>query len=471
VELQIALLNLQSAAHWANLQSAMTIGSTHVASQKEYHGRILIADDEAPIINLLTELLTDVGYDVAGVSSGTAVLEQLQGDHGFGLLLLDLQMPGVNGLDLIEHLRKDGIDIPVILITGHGTSSIAIRAMQIGAYDYLNKPFDLDEVQVVVKRLFEHQELASRVRTLEQRAELRERMIGQSPAMSQIYKTIGRVAGSDASVLITGETGTGKELAANLIHQNSARRSGPLIKVNCAALPETLIESELFGHEKGAFTGAVAQRKGRFELAHKGTIFLDEVGEITLPVQKKLLRVLQEGEIERVGGTGVVKVDVRVLTATNRDLLEEVKAGNFREDLYYRLNVINLHMPPLRERRSDIPVLVEHFLDKYRYKPAAPPTRISEEALELLEKYDWPGNVRQLENEIERAVVLAQGNVITSHSLNLSQHGIPTQIDLATRVRNREPLSAVLAEVERVMLFEALRQSDGYEEDAAQRLE
>jgi len=448
----------------------MTIGGTHVASNTETHGRILIADDDQAIVDVLSDLLTGEGYDVAGVGSGTAVLEQLQGEHGFGLLLMDLHMPGVNGLDLLERLRKESIDIPVILITGQGTSSIAIRAMQIGAYDYLSKPFDIDEVLVVIKRLFEHQALASRVRTLEQRTELRERMIGQSPAMSQIYKTIGRVAGSDASVLITGETGTGKELAANLIHQNSARRTGPLVKVNCAALPETLIESELFGHEKGAFTGAVAQRKGRFELAHKGTIFLDEVGEITLPVQKKLLRVLQEGEIERVGGTGVVKVDVRVLTATNRDLLEEVKAGNFREDLYYRLNVINLHMPPLRERRSDIPVLTEHFLDKYRYKPGAPPTRISEEALELLERYDWPGNVRQLENEIERAVVLAQGNVITSHNLNLSQHGIPTQIDLATRVRNREALGTVLSEVERVMLFEALRQSDSDEEEAARRL-
>jgi two-component system response regulator AtoC len=441
-----------------------------VASHKETHDRILIADDQQATVDMLSDLLTGEGYDVVGVGSGTAVLEQLQGDHGFGLLLMDLQMPGLSGLELIERLRKDSIDIPVILITAYGTSSIAIRAMQIGAYDYLNKPFDLDEVLVVVKRLFEHQALASRVRSLEERADLRERMIGRSPAMSQIYKTIGRVAASDASVLITGETGTGKELAANLIHQNSARRSGPLIKVNCAALPETLIESELFGHEKGAFTGAVAQRKGRFELAHKGTIFLDEVGEITLPVQKKLLRVLQEGEIERVGGTGVVKVDVRVLTATNRDLLEEVKAGHFREDLYYRLNVINLHMPPLRERRSDIQVLIEHFLDKYRYKPGAPQTRISEEALELLEKYDWPGNVRQLENEIERAVVLSQGTVITSHNLNLSQHGIPTQIDLATRVRNREALHTVLTEVERVMLFEALRQSDGDEDEAARRL-
>jgi two-component system response regulator AtoC len=432
--------------------------------------RILVADDDAAIVAVLTELLTEDGYSVESVSSGTAVLDKLQTDADYDLLLVDVQMPGVNGLDLLERLRAGGNDIPVIMITGHGTSSIAIRAMQMGAYDYLQKPFDIDEVSVVVKRLFEHQALASRVRTLEERAELRERMIGRSPAMREIYKTIGRVAASDASVLITGETGTGKELAANLIHQNSARHNGPLIKVNCAALPETLIESELFGHEKGAFTGAVAQRKGRFELAHKGTIFLDEVGEITLPVQKKLLRVLQEGEIERVGGSTVVRVDVRVLAATNRDLLDEVKQGHFREDLYYRLNVIDIHMPPLRERRSDIPVLVEHFLDKYRYKAGAPPTKISEEALDRLERYEWPGNVRQLENEIERAVVLSQGNVITSHSLGLSQQGIPTQIDLATRVRNREPLHAVLAEVERTMLTEALRQSDGDEEEAARRL-
>ncbi len=438
--------------------------------KKDIQGHILIADDEPSTVELLSDFLTDEGYDVVGVGSGTAVLDKLQGEHNFGLLLMDLEMPGLNGLDLFERLRKEGNDIPVILITAHGTSSVAIRAMQMGVYDYLQKPFVLDEVLVVVKRLFEHQALASRVRSLEERAELRERMIGRSPAMSQIYKTIGRVADSEVSVLITGETGTGKELAANLIHQNSARRNGPLIKVNCAALPETLIESELFGHEKGAFTGAVAQRKGRFEQAHKGTIFLDEVGEITLPVQKKLLRVLQEGEIERVGGTGVVTVDVRVLAATNRDLLEEVKKGNFREDLYYRLNVIDLHMPPLRERRSDITILIEHFLDKYRFKPGAPPTKISEEAIEMLERYDWPGNVRQLENEIERAVVLSQGNVIVSHNLNLSQHGIPTQIDLANRVRNRENLTAVLAEVERVMLFEALQQSDGDEKDAAQRL-
>lgn len=441
-----------------------------ITEQLSLTGRILVADDDEGIVDVLTELLADEGYEVESVSSGTAVLEKISGDQNYSLLLVDLQMPGVNGLELLEKLRDTENPTPVIMITGHGTSSIAIRAIQMGAYDYLTKPFDIDEVLARVRRLFERQALASRVRSLEERAELRERMIGRSPAMSEIYKTIGRVAYSDASVLITGETGTGKELAANLIHQNSARRNGPLIKVNCAALPETLIESELFGHEKGAFTGAVAQRKGRFELAHKGTIVLDEVGEITLPVQKKLLRVLQEGEIERVGGTGVVRVDVRVLAATNRDLLGEVHKGAFREDLYYRLNVINIHMPPLRERRGDIPILIEHFLDKYRYKSGAPPTRISEEALVRMENYDWPGNVRQIENEIERAVVLSQGTVITSHTLSLSQHGVSTQIDLANRVRNRETLQSVLAEVERTMITEALHQSDRDEEAAARRL-
>ena len=436
------------------------------------HERILIADDEPELRELLAELLSDGGYTADGAASADEMLARLQSDTRYDLLLLDLRIGADDGLKLLEQLRKDGNEIPVIMMTAHGTSSSAIRAMQMGAYDYLPKPFDNDEVLVVVKRLFEHQALASRVRALERQAEdLRERMIGRSPAMREIYKTIGRVADSEASVLITGETGTGKELTAHLIHQFSSRRNGPpMIKVNCAALPETLIESELFGHEKGAFTGAVAQRKGRFELANKSTIFLDEVGEISLAVQKKLLRVLQEGEIERVGGSTPIKVDVRVIAATNRDLLKEVEEGRFREDLYYRLNVINIHMPPLRERRGDIPMLVEHFLDKYRFKPGAPPTRISEEALELLENYDWPGNVRQIENEIERAVTLSHGNVITSHFLNLSQHGIPTQIDLATRVRNAEGLEAVLREVERTMIAEALRQSDGNEEDAAQRL-
>jgi two-component system response regulator AtoC len=441
-----------------------------VAPQTANRERILVADDDATLRELLVELLTEEGgYPAESVATGAEALERLQNGANYTLLLIDLKMPGVDGLTVLERLRSAGNDIPVIMITGYESSTNAIRAMQMGAYDYVVKPFDNDEVLILVKRLFEHQALAQRVQTLEQRTDVRERMIGSSPAMREIYKTIGRVAASEASVLITGETGTGKELVANIIHQNSGR-NGPFIPVNCAALPETLIESELFGHEKGAFTGAMTQRKGRFEQANRGTIFLDEVGEITLPVQKKLLRVLQEGEIERVGGNTTIKVDVRVLAATNRDLLTEVKAGAFREDLYYRLNVINIHMPPLRERKGDIPVLVEHFLNKYR-KPNGELAKISEEAIQLMEEYDWPGNVRQIENEIERAVVLSQGKVITSQTLSLAAHTLTTQIDLATRVRNREGLMHVLGEIERVMLLEALQQADGDEEDAARRLQ
>ncbi len=440
-----------------------------MASDTSTRERILVADDEEGLRELLSDLLNEEGYTVETAENGTRVLQRLEGGEIYDLLLLDLKMPGVSGIDILERLRAANNDTPVIMITGYGTSSSAIRAMQMGAYDYLMKPFDNEEVLVTIRRLFEHIALASRVRQLEQRSP-EDRMIGRSGAMRDIYKTIGLVASSEASVLITGETGTGKELVANIIHQNSGRK-GSFIPVNCAALPESLIESELFGHEKGSFTGAMAQRKGRFELANKGTIFLDEVGEISLPVQKKLLRVLQESEIERVGGAGAFKVDVRVIAATNRDLLEEVRKGNFREDLYYRLNVVNLHMPPLRERRGDIALLVEHFQNKYRYKPTAQPTRISEEAMQRLEEYDWPGNVRQLENEIERAVTLSQGRVITSQLLNLGTAGQPAQIDLATRVRNRDGLSIVLADVERIMLQEALRQADGDTNEAARRLQ
>lgn len=432
--------------------------------------RILMADDDPLIVEMLSGLLDDEGYAVDGVLDGTAVRARLADGEQYDLLLLDLQMPGASGLEILEQLRNDERDTPVIILTAHGTSSVAIRAMQLGAYDYVQKPFDLNEVASLVRRVFEHRAMAARLSLLDDRVGLRDRMIGSSPVMNEVYKTIGRIAGSVAAVLITGETGTGKELAANLIHQYSARSQGPLLKVNCAALPEALIESELFGHEKGSFTGAMTQRKGRFELAHGGTIVLDEVGEITLPVQKKLLRVLQEGEVERVGSSQVISVDVRVIAATNRDLRAEVANGSFREDLFYRLNVIGLRMPPLRERRGDIPLLIAHFLDKYRHKPGTPPSRISDEALEQLQGYDWPGNVRQLENEIERAVVLAQGNVITPQTLNLSQQGMATHIDLAARVRQRESLGAVLEYVERTMIVEALRQGDGDHDEAARRL-
>jgi two-component system response regulator AtoC len=325
---------------------------------------------------------------------------------------------------------------------------------------------------LTIRRFFERQLLAHEVKTLREamQRDPSERIIGQSVAMQGIYKTIGRVAGSDATVLISGETGTGKELVADTIHSNSTFSRGPMIKVNCAALPETLLESELFGHEKGAFTGALLQRKGRFELAHKGTIFLDEVGELSLGTQKKLLRVLQEREFERVGGSTPIKVDVRVIAATNKVLEDEVAANRFREDLFYRLNVIAIHIPPLRERKDDIPPLVEHFLHKHRYSPESPPSHISEDALETIMKHDWPGNVRELENVIERAVVMAQGRTITGDHLLFSPLTERRVIDVGRMIRDGSTLKDVLATVEKQMIVEALDHTHGNRSEAAQRL-
>ncbi len=306
-------------------------------------------------------------------------------------------------------------------MTAFGGSSSAIKAMEHGAYDYVTKPFEMDDLLATLKRVFEHADMSNEVSAL--RLELgksaadRERIVGSSKPMLEVFKLIGKVAGSDATVFITGESGTGKELVAEALHRASKRNPHPLVKVSCAALPETLLETELFGHEKGSFTGAMTMRKGRFETANKGTIFLDEIGEMTLATQTKLLRILQEREFERIGSNVPIKIDIRVITATNRDLAAEVEKSRFREDLYYRLNVIHIHMPPLRDRKEDIPQLVEHFLVKYRYEPGAIPTTITEEALSRLVDYDWPGNVRELENAIERAVVLARGNPILADHL------------------------------------------------------
>lgn len=432
---------------------------------------ILIADDDDAVRTMLQDLLESEGYNVTEVRNGTEVLTRMAGGEEYGLLLMDVRMPGLDGLEVLERLHKNGNEIGVIMITANATSSAAIRATQMGAYDYLVKPFEVNEVLLTVQRFFEHQDLASQVKQLaSKQTDPRDRMVGSGPAMQRIYKQIGRVAASDAPVLITGETGTGKELVANVVHTNSARRANVFIPVNCAALTDTLLESELFGHEKGAFTSAVSQRKGRFELANKGSIFLDEVGELSLTAQKKLLRVLQEGTFERVGGQATIKVDVRVITATNRDLEEEVRKGNFREDLFYRLNVINIHMPPLRERKEDILPLVEHFLDKYRYSPSSPPTQISEEAINKMIEYDWPGNVRQLENEVRRAVVYSQGKVITSELLSLEPGRPVLEVDIANAVREHTALDAILKDVERNVLNEALRQSDGDRAAAAQRI-
>ena len=424
--------------------------------------QILIADDDPSIRLLLRNFLEGEGYDTTEAKSGGEVLRMLP-QATPDLMILDLKMPEWDGIEVMKKLGEQNLKVPVLLMTAHGTSNSAIQAIQAGAFDYITKPFELDDVLLTLRRFFEYQELAAEVKKLRgqlERPDPSDRIIGRTAAMQEVYKTIGRVARSDATVLVWGETGTGKELVAQTIHQNSTYRQGPLVKVSCAALPETLLESELFGHEKGSFTGAMVQRKGRFEMAHKGTIFLDEIGEMSLGTQKKLLRVLQEREFERVGGSVSIQVDVRVIAATNKDLLAEVASNRFREDLYYRLNVISVFMPPLRDRIEDIPLLVEHFLHKHRFSVSSPPSRITDEALKVLEKHDWPGNVRELENTIERAVVMAQGGIITSQHLYLTPSKQKRFVDLDLKLQSNQPLGEILSDVERQLLQQAMLRAD-----------
>jgi two-component system response regulator AtoC len=413
---------------------------------------------------VLREALLDEGYDTVEAESGDEVVAIFNDGEANkpDLALMDIRMPGKDGLEVLRTLRSAGnAELPVIVMTAFGSASTAIEAMKLGAFDYIAKPFELDEVTVAIERFFERRELNDRVVRLIAESNRDEILIGDSPVMQDIYKTVGRVARSDATVLILGETGTGKELVATVIHRNSTYSAGPLIKVNCASLPETLLESELFGHEKGAFTGAVAQRKGRFELAHKGTIFLDEIGEMTLATQKKLLRVIQEREFERVGGTNTIKVDTRIVAATNKDLQREIDAGNFREDLFYRLNVISIDLPPLRERHNDIPPLVEHFLHKHRYGRGSAPARISQEAMAKLMAHDWPGNVRELENTVERAVILARGGVIAADQITFPGQDVRRAIDVTQAIADGTTLDEFMREMEVRYLREALRQSGG----------
>jgi two-component system response regulator AtoC len=384
---------------------------------------VLVVDDDADVRALLKDLLTEAGYKPRIAKTGGEALEAVAKDLP-DLVMMDVKLPDQDGLGVLKTLKREHPELEVIVMTAFGGSSTAIKAMEQGAYDYVTKPFEIDDLLATLKRVFEHADMSSEVSAL--RLELgksaaeRERIVGSSKPMLEVFKLIGKVASADATVLITGESGTGKELVAEALHKASKRNPHPLVKVSCAALPETLLETELFGHEKGSFTGAMTMRKGRFETANKGTIFLDEIGEMTLATQTKLLRILQEREFERIGSNVPIKIDIRVITATNRNLAEEVDKGRFREDLYYRLNVIHIDMPPLRDRKEDIPLLVEHFLVKYRHAPGEIPTTISEDALNRLVEYDWPGNVRELENAIERAVVLSRGNPITADHLPFS---------------------------------------------------
>jgi len=379
--------------------------------------RILIADDEDGLRWVLVKALEQAGYDVTAVKDGDSALRAATTEP-FDLVFLDIRMPGLDGLTVLARLRGEAPDAQVIIMTAHGTMDTAIQAMQRGAYDYLAKPFDLDEAVLLAERALTARRLTQEVARL--RTGLTEvwefgALIGRHPRMQDVYKTIGRIAGSDVTVLLRGESGTGKELVARAVHHYSRRAGRPFVAVSCAAIPGTLLESELFGHERGAFTDAKERKLGKMELAHGGTFYLDEVGDMPVELQSKLLRALQERTIERVGGQELIRIDVRVLAATNRDLESLMREGRFREDLYYRLNVVTVNLPPLRERRRDVPLLVEHFLAKHGAELGE--RGIAPDALDRLVGYDWPGNVRELENVILRAMVMATSAVILPEHL------------------------------------------------------
>jgi len=376
---------------------------------------LLIVDDEKNYLFVLEDLLSEEGYEVITTEGGEEALKLLDG-HDLDLIITDMKMPGMDGMALMEAVHQRLPDLPVIMMTAYGTVEKAVEAMKKGAFDYIMKPFKNEELKLTIRKAVDHYQLVKRNRQLNNELTDRYRfdnIIGKSAPMQRIYQLIEKVAPARATVLVSGESGTGKELIARAIHYNSLRKDGPFISVNCGALPESLLESELFGHEKGAFSGAVSQRKGRFELAHGGTLFLDEISEMSTALQVKLLRVLQEMEFERVGGTATLKVDVRVVAASNRDLKAEVSQDRFRSDLFYRLNVVHIELPPLRERTDDIPLLVNHFLDKFSGESGRSSLKVSPEAMRSLFNYPWPGNVRELENAVERAVILAGGDVLT----------------------------------------------------------
>jgi nitrogen regulation protein NR(I) len=378
--------------------------------------RVLIADDEINIRRVLEAILKRDGYDVVTAANG---LEALAGmSRGVHTVITDLKMPGLDGMGLLRRLSSEYPDVPVVMITAHGSVENAVEAVKLGAFDYIEKPFDQEQIRQVVDKALKTHAFSRRDARAEESAEKgRFRLVGDSPAIRSVYAVIEKVADTPSTVLITGESGTGKELIARALHEYSSRHAGPFIKINCAAIPKTLMESELFGYEKGAFTGAVGSKPGRFELANDGTLFLDEIGEIPVEMQVKLLRVLQESEFERVGGIKTLKVDVRLVAATNRDLHAEVAAGAFREDLYYRLNVVPIHLPPLRERRQDIPLLVDHFIAKFNGRLKKQFTGIDPDAVERLVSYNWPGNIRELENVIERTMLFGAGPTIRALDL------------------------------------------------------
>jgi DNA-binding NtrC family response regulator len=429
--------------------------------------RLLVVDDEKNIREGLAASLEMDGYEVVTAVDGDAGFKRF-GKGDIDLVITDLKMPGLSGEELLRHITAESPGIPVIVLTGHGTVESAVEAMRRGAWDFLTKPVNLDHLSQLVKRALQNRELALKHRELEAELEQKkqfETIVGTSAPMRRVFDTISRVAPAKASILITGESGVGKELVADAIHGLSPRKEKPLIKVHCAALAESVLESELFGHEKGSFTGAVSRRRGRFELAHEGTLFLDEIGEIDQNIQIKLLRVLQEKKFERLGGEETLEVDVRIVAATNKDLEAEIKKGNFREDLYFRLNVVNIHVPPLRERKDDIPLLIAVFLKEFAGENGKTIEGVSEKARAALYAYDWPGHVRDLRTCMESAVVMTPGPFIGVEDLP------PT-----LRQRNDEgwiriPLGSTLEEAEKLIIRDTLSAQRGNKSKTAEVLD
>lgn len=429
--------------------------------------RLLLVDDDKDVLGGLVRILEREGYPVLGVSSAYEALNLLSGKN-FDILMTDMKLPGMGGLALVSEVRKKDVPVAIVVITAYASVKTAVDAIKCGADDYLTKPIDIEELKLVLEKLWEKQQLIAQNKLLKEKLKRKYKfseLVGSTPQMHRIFTLIEDVAPSTASVLIFGETGTGKELVASAIHYQSDRACMPFVALHCAVLSEGVLESELFGHEKGAFTGAVQSRKGRFEIADGGTLFLDEVGEMGLNVQVKLLRILEKGEFERVGGEKTIKTDVRLIAATNRDIKKEVSAGKFREDLFYRLNVINIHLPPLRERKEDIPVLANFFVIKYAEKYKKQMKGFSPEAINALRIYLWPGNIRELENIIERAVILCKTDTISVEHL---PENIVSKKEVLSAIRI--PVGISLKESEREIIENTLKMTHGSKRDAAKIL-
>ena len=446
--------------------------------------QILLADDEANLRRVLAAQLVKDGYEVHAVENGQEAIEMLAENH-VDVVITDLRMPKVDGMALLQHVVATYPDVPVIMITAHGTVDTAVAALKVGAFDYITKPFERAELRSVVEKAARTRELSERDVGPAPTEPGRFRLIGQSPSMVDVYNIVDKVADTPSTVLITGESGTGKELIARALHESSRRKDKPFIRVNCAAIPRDLIESELFGYEKGAFTGAVTSKPGRFELADQGTLFLDEIGEIPVNMQVKLLRALQEQEFERVGGIKTISVDVRLIAATNRDLALEIERGAFREDLFYRLNVVQVHLPPLRERKSDIPLLVEHFVRRFNGRLTKNVKGVDEAAMEALLAHPWRGNIRELENVIERCILFAEGERVRVEDLPAPVRRIVgdesarvTPVDLVSgepvdpdgKLGLKEAVREAAARVERELVVRALEQTRGNVTHAARLL-